>query len=86
MTGRSPYQERIIRNYYQHRDQLALQKLGEQVSNLYLTEGKARQRCWTSIVSQLRALKVPEKRIELLEKNKDPAEVAKLLTELMNHG
>ena len=44
MPKRSNYQDRIIRNYYQNRDTIMLQRLGELVTDLFLAEGKAKAR------------------------------------------
>jgi heme oxygenase len=80
---RTRYQEKIIKNYYQNQDALALQKLGEQVTELFLAEGKGRARCWQRSVGHLEKLKVPASRIEHLQKADNPALVAKLLEELL---
>lgn len=83
MSQRSNYQERIIRNYYQNQDALALQKLSEHITELYLSEGKARAQRWKHIVAALEKLKVPASRIEHLRQKDDPALLAKLVEELM---
>jgi len=82
-ASRSKYQQKIIKNYYQNLDAITLQKLGEQVTELYLAEGKARDRVWKRIVKSLETLKVPATRIEHLQKADNPALVAKLLEELL---
>ena len=83
MADYSKHQQKIIRNYYQNQDTIALQKLGEMVTELYLAEGKGRERQWKRIVSALETLKVPASRIEHLQQQDDPALVAKLLEELL---
>jgi hypothetical protein len=83
MDKRSRHQESIIRNYYKNQDALALQKLMEHVSDLYLAEGKSRQQRWKFIVTALEKLKIPASRIEHLRKQDDPALVAKLVEELL---
>jgi hypothetical protein len=83
MPQHSRYQERIIRNYYQNQDGMALQKLSEHVTDLYLSEGKARQQRWKYVVSALEKLKIPAARIRHLQEKDDPALVAKLVEELM---
>ncbi len=83
MPERSKYQQKIIKNYYDNQETLLLQKLGEHVTELYLSEGKAREKRWKSIVAALAKLKVPASRIEQLEKSDDPALLAKLLEELL---
>lgn len=83
MAERTRYQEKVIRNYYQNIDSIALQKIGEQISELYLAEGKGRARAWKRIADHLTKLKIPASRIEQLIKSDDPALVAKLLEELL---
>lgn len=83
MAERSKYQDKIIRNYYENRDAIALQRLGELVSELYLAEGKGRQRAWKNVASALEKLKIPAKRIEHLVAQDNPSLVAKLVEELL---
>jgi hypothetical protein len=83
VAERSKHQDKIIKNYYQNRDAIALQRLGELVSELYLAAGKARQRKWKNVVSSLENLKIPPARIEHLVKQDNPALVAQLLEELL---
>jgi len=42
MANYSKYQQKVIKNYYQNQDAILLQRLGEQVTELFLAEGKAR--------------------------------------------
>jgi hypothetical protein len=79
----SKYQQRIIKNYYENREAISLQRLGELVTELYLAEGKARERQWKYIVSVLEKLGLPAERIEHLRKKDDPKLLAKLVEELM---
>ncbi|MEM6978037.1 MAG: hypothetical protein AAF539_00130 [Planctomycetota bacterium] len=79
MPERTRYQERIIRNYYENRDTIGLQKASEAVTELYLSEGKKRQTVWKRLISHLEKLGVPGKRIEQLHADDDPAAVAKVL-------
>ena len=83
MAERSKYQQNIIKNYYENRESIGLQRLGELVSELYLTEGKARAKAWKNIVSALEKLKIPKSRIDHLVKQDNPALVAKLVEELL---
>jgi hypothetical protein len=83
VAERSKYQQNIIKNYYQNQGAILLQRLGEQITELYLAEGKARTKRWKDISKVLEKLKVPPTRIEHLTKQDDPALVAKLLEELL---
>ncbi len=84
MAKRSSYQDRIIKRYYQNRDDIMLQRLGELVTDLYLAEGKSRAKLWERIAAALANLKIPAARIEHLVASDNPSLVAKLLEELLN--
>jgi len=79
MAKRSKYQEGIIRRYYQNREAIALQKLAELVSELYLAEGKKRANCWKRIAGHLEKLGLAPERIEHLMAQNDPALVARVV-------
>ncbi|HXT59726.1 MAG TPA: hypothetical protein VN699_13895 [Pirellulales bacterium] len=83
MAERTKYQDKIIRNYYQNQDAIVLQRLGEQVTELYLAEGKARTKQWERVKASLEKLKTPASRIEHIVKSDNPSLVAKLLEELL---
>ena len=84
MADYSKHQQKIIKNYYDNREAISLQRLSESVTELYLAEGKVRQKHWKLIVSEpLEKLKVPAARIEHLQKKDDPKLVAKLVEELL---
>ncbi len=84
MGKRSSYQERIIKNYYDNRESIALQRLQELVTELYLTEGKKREKHWKSVRTHLEKLGVKEAQIEHLVSQDNPEIVAKYLQTLMN--
>jgi heme oxygenase len=79
----SKYQQKVIKNYYENKEAISLQRLSEHVTELYLAEGKARAKRWKDIVKVLENLKVPASRIDNLLKKDDPAMLAKLLEELL---
>lgn len=83
MAERTKYQQKIIKNYYQNYDALALQRLQEQVTELYLAEGKARDRMWQQVTKSLEKLKIPASRIAHLVEADNPSLLAKLLEELL---
>ncbi len=83
MAERTKFQENVIRRYYENRDAIALQRLSELVTELYLAEGKARERKWKNVIGALEKLKIPQSRIDHLTKQDNPALVAKLVEELM---
>ena len=84
MPRRSSYQQRVIRDYYQNRDDIMLQRLGELVSELYLAEEKARERVWKRVATALEKLKVPAKQIRHVVQSDNPTLVANLLKRLLD--
>jgi hypothetical protein len=83
MPQRSNYQDRIIRNYYQNRDDIMLQRLGDLVTDLYLAEGSAKTRLWKRVADALAKLKVPKDQIQNIVRSENPALVATLLKKLL---
>ena len=83
MREYSKHQRNIIKNYYENYDNIQLQKLQEQLTELYLAEGKAREKRWKAITAALENLKVPTSRIEHLRKSDNPQLVGKLIEELL---
>jgi hypothetical protein len=77
------HQQNIIRNYYENRESISLQRLSELVTELYLAEGKSREKQWKYIISALQKLEISAERIEHLRKQDNPALLAKLVEELM---
>jgi len=60
MSERTPYQDGIIKRYYNHRDQILLMRLSELVSELYLEEDERKSgRLWKRIEGALDSLQVP---------------------------
>ena len=82
MADYTPYQQKIIKRYYDNQDTLASQRLAELVSDLYLATGKKRQKVWESLESAMQKLGVPQSRIDHLKKQDNPALVAELVKEL----
>lgn len=82
MTDRSRYQQKVIRNYYENRDAIALQRAQELVTELYLSEGKKRERHWASLSGHLEKLGVKEATIKKLIEQDDPQLVAQLVQKL----
>ena len=76
---RTPYQDKIIKNYYQNRDSLMWQKLSELATELYLAEGKKRTQLWKRVEAALKNLKIPQERIEHVLASDSPALVASLV-------
>jgi hypothetical protein len=82
MADTTRYQQGIIRRFYQNRDQLAEQRLGELVGEIYLAEGKKRDRLWKNAAAALAQVGLPQMRIDHLLEKRDPALLAALMKEL----
>jgi hypothetical protein len=76
---RTKHQEKIIKNYYRNRDAIALQKAMEQVTELYLSEGKKRATIWQRLLGNLEKIGLPADQIKHLQEQDDPALVAETL-------
>lgn len=82
MPERSKYQQKVIRNYYENRENIALQRVQELVTELYLSEGKKREKHWKSLATHLEKLDVKQATIDHLIAQDDPQLVAKLVQKL----
>ena len=78
----TPYQQKIIKRYYDNQDTLQHQRLAELVSDLYLAEGKKKQKLWAAAAAAMQKLGVPQSRIDHLVKQGNPALVAEVVKEL----
>ena len=83
MAELTRHQRTIVRNYYANLDTALLQRLGEQVTDLYLAEGKKRAKLWESIAGALAKLGVPATRIAHLRDSDDARRLATLVQELV---
>lgn len=82
MADYTPYQRKIIDRYYKNFDAIQHQRLSELATELYLAEGKKRDRLWGQVESSLRKLEFPEPRIAELIQRRDPAALVPILKEL----
>ena len=78
----SAYQQKIIKRYYNNLDAIALERLAELAGELYLAEGKKKQRAWDAAAAAMQKLGVPQSRIDHLVKQGKPALIAELVQEL----
>ncbi len=78
----TPHQQKIIKRYYQNIDKVSLQRLSELVTELYLAEGKKKEKLWLTAASAMQKLEVPQSRIDHLLLKADPVLVAGLVKEL----
>ena len=86
MADFSPYQQKIIKRYYNNYDAIASQRLAELVGELYLSDGKKRDKLWTRVAELLTKLEFPAPRIEHLLQKRDPALLAGVMKELEGKG
>lgn len=82
MAERTKYQQNIIRNYYENRETISLQRAQEIITELYLSEGKKRQKYWKSLEGHLLKLDVKQQTIDNLITKDDPMLAAKLVERL----
>jgi len=81
--GYTPYQQKVIRRFYENKDLRLIQKLGELVSNLYIeTSEKKRESGWKRIKEILIDLKVHPHEVEFLTKDKNLTVISKKLAEV----
>lgn len=82
----SPYQQKIIKRYYENSDSLGYQRLAELAGEIYLAEGKKLDRLWKQVEKGLDMVKIsPERAAHLLSK-RDPKLLADLVKELTDRG
>ncbi len=82
MPDFSPHQRKIIDRYYKNHDAIKLQRLSEIATELYLVEGKKRDRLWIQAGEALRSLEIPEPRVALILEKRDPTTLVAVLQEI----
>lgn len=82
MADHSKYQQNIIKNFYENRETISLQRAQELVTELYLSEGKKRKKYWEQLANHLEKLEVKPEVIERLVEQDDPQAVANLVSKL----
>ena len=83
MAEFTKYQQKVIQRYYDNRDDIALQRVQELVTELYLAEGKKRVKHWESLALHLGKLGVKPDVIAHLRREDKPELVATLVSKLM---
>lgn len=74
---RTPYQENIVKRYYDNKPNIMRQKLSELTTELYLAETpKKRAQLWKRVALAMKNLELPEAQIEALIVKDDPAALA----------
>ena len=86
MSDYTPYQQKIIKRYYQNFDAIKYQRLADLTAEIYLAEGKKRDRLWKQVGEALTQLDFPTARIEHLLQKRDPTLLPGILKELESRG
>jgi hypothetical protein len=78
----SSHQQKIIKRYYDSRDQLDEQKLAELVTNIFLATGKKLENHWKTAGDVMTRMGVPQSRIDNVMNKKDPKVLAMLVEDI----
>ena len=78
----SSYQQKIIKRYYDNRDELDDQRLRDLVAAPYLASPKKAAKLWETAHELMTRLGVPTSRIEHVSKTADPAILAEVVKDL----
>lgn len=83
MPDYSEYQKGIIKRYYEHRDTIAVHKLSEILSNLWLEKKKSKvAQLWESAYKQMLAAGVPIARACVIAEDRNLEALGKVVAEL----
>lgn len=82
VTDYSKYQQKVIKRFYENREQIDAQRLAELVTNLFLASGKKLEKMWASAEDTMTRLGVPKSRIEHVMSQRDPAILAAVVEDL----
>ncbi len=79
----SAHQQKIVKRYYQQLDTIAVQRLSEIVSDLFLATGDAKkqEKLWAQVTTYLPKLDADETRTRRILTQKDLNDLAKLVNE-----
>ena len=82
MKNYSKHQQKVIKRYYENRDQIDQQRLSELVASLYLATPNKQARLWKTAEEIMVRLNVPQSRVEHVIKAADPAVLAEVVNDL----
>ena len=82
MENFSKHQQGIIKRYYNNMDTIQLQKLAETVGELFLAEGKKREKLWKTAIAAMQKMEVPQARIDAIVAKQDLTALAKVVQEM----
>ncbi len=75
-------QQKIIKRYYDNVSDIKHEQLAELVGELYLAEGKKKEKVWQTTGEVMAKLGVPASRVEHLLKQRKPELIAELVKEM----
>jgi hypothetical protein len=79
----TPHQQGIIKRFYEHRDTLAMQRLAEIVSDLYVETGEAKiTKQWAAAHKQMLAAGVHKHEADTILAERDLGSLARLVARL----
>ncbi len=85
MKDYSAYQKKVISRFYDNRDQIDEQRLGELVTSLYLGKpGKAQEKNWAAAKEVMERLEVPASRIAHVMERRDASILAEVVKDIHN--
>jgi hypothetical protein len=82
MADYSPYQQKVIGRYYDNFESIKLQRLSELATEIYLAEGKKKEKLWKQVGEILVALKMPQTRVDHFMAQQNPALIPEIVAEL----
>ena len=82
MGDYSKYQQKVIKSFYDNRESIAVQRLQELVTELYLATGKQRRQALEERGAAPGETRRGEERVDRLLEKDDAAELAKLVQQL----
>jgi|HubBroStandDraft_5_1064220.scaffolds.fasta_scaffold299118_2 hypothetical protein len=82
MKDYSDHQKKIIKRYYDNRDDTDFRRLGEIATDLYLATGKKTDRLWKQAAEIMTRLNVPPSRIAHVLKSANPAILAEVVNDI----
>ena len=80
----SRYQQKVIKRFYDNREQIDEQQLSELVTSLFLANDKQKPRLWQRVKNILDRMKLPQTRVDSVMGSEDPVVLAKVVEELQN--
>jgi hypothetical protein len=78
----TPYQRKVIKDYYRNQKAIKFERLQAAVTELYLSKGGKADRLWAKVLGLLRELGCPPARADYIERTRDLADLSRAVSEL----